>query len=60
MAEGVGSDGLVDPGPAGEAPDDPARGVPVETFTVGAEEDRSFEPLGDGQVDRSRGVSVLA
>jgi len=50
---GVGSDGLVDPGPAGQPPHDPAGGVPVETLTSGVEEDRPFEPLSDGQVDRS-------
>jgi len=51
----VRPDGLVDPGPADQSAHDPAGGVPIETLAVGVEEDRSFEPFADGQVDRTGG-----
>jgi hypothetical protein len=53
VAEGVGSDGLVDPGFAGEAANDPPGGVPVEALSVPAEEDRTVDPFADGKVDRA-------
>jgi len=52
MPQCVRRDGFADPGPAGDAADDPPGAVPVQAATVGVEEDRPFYALADGQVDR--------
>jgi len=52
----VWADLLGDPGAAGDPPDDPGGGVPVQPLSVGIEEDRPFHALADGQVDRPRGA----
>ncbi len=54
VAEGVRPDRLVDAGLAGEATNDPPGCVTVESLAVPSEEDRAFEALADGHVDRSR------
>ena len=51
MSESVGTYPLVDPAVSGDAPHDPTGGVTIEAAAIGAEEDRSFQPLADGQVD---------
>jgi hypothetical protein len=53
--EGVRADGLVDPGFAGEAADDPPGRVSVQPSPVSAEEGRSVDPFTDGEVDGARG-----
>ena len=54
MPERVRADGLVDPGFAGEAADDPPGGVSVQPLPVVAEEDRTLDPFTDSEVDRAR------
>jgi hypothetical protein len=49
-------DVLVDPGPAGDAADDPGGAVPVQPPPVRRAENRSLASLADGQVDRPRGA----
>lgn len=55
VAEGVGTDRLGDPGPAGDPAHDPSRPVTVETPTAGGDEDRALGAIPDGQVDRPCG-----
>jgi hypothetical protein len=56
MPQRMRPDVLVDPGPAGDAADDPGGAVPVQPPPVRREEDRSLASLADGQVDRPRGA----
>ena len=56
VAQRVRSDSLGDAGASGDAPHDPAGGVPVEPVAVRAEEDRAFAAFADGEVDSSRGA----
>jgi hypothetical protein len=48
-------DALADPGPPGSAAHDPPGAVPVQPVTAGGQEDRSFVPFPDGEVDRPGG-----
>jgi hypothetical protein len=54
VPERTGADRLVDSGSAGESAYDPPGGVSVEALPVEAKEDRTLNPLADGQVDGSR------
>ena len=56
VAQGVRPDGLGDPRPAGDPPDDPPGTMPVQPAAVCSQEDRVFGTLADGQVDRPRGT----
>jgi hypothetical protein len=56
VPQGVRPDRLGDPGADGHPPDDPSRAVPVQPLPIGTEEDRPFQALADGQVDRPRGA----
>jgi hypothetical protein len=56
MPQSVRAYGLGDPGAAGGPADDPPGAVPVQPPAARGEEDRSFAPLADGQVDRSCGA----
>jgi hypothetical protein len=51
VAQRARPDSLGDLGPAGDAPYDPTGGVAVESVTVGIDEDRSLEPLAEGEID---------
>ena len=51
VAKGVWPDWLVDPGSTGDAPYDPAGGMPVKAPSIGADEDGSRQALADGEVD---------
>jgi hypothetical protein len=51
----VRPDALDDRGPASHAADDPPGAVPVEPAPVSGDEDRTFDALADGQVNRPRG-----
>ncbi len=53
VPEGVRPDRLSDPGPPGHSADDAASGMAVEALPIGADKDRSDEPLADSEVDRS-------
>jgi hypothetical protein len=52
----LGADRLVDACLAGQPSHDPPGGVPIEPLAVAAAEDGSFDPLTDGQVDRTGGA----
>jgi hypothetical protein len=52
----VRPDGLGDPGTAGGPADGPPGAVPVQSATVGGQEDGALAALADGQVDRPGGV----
>jgi hypothetical protein len=56
MPQRMRPDVLVDPGPAGDAADDPPGAVPVQPPPVRREEDRSLASLADSQIDRPRGA----
>lgn len=47
----VRADALAHTRPFREAPDDPRRGVTIEPSAVHAEEDRTLEPVPDGEID---------
>ena len=52
VTQRVRPDPLADPGTAGDAAHDPPSSMPIDPFTVGVDEDRTFQPFADGQVDR--------
>jgi hypothetical protein len=56
VSQRVGADVLGDPGPAGDAADDPGGAVPVQPPPVRGEEQRSLGALADSQVDRPGGA----
>ena len=56
MPKCVRPNGLVDPGPAGDAADDPRGAVPIQAAAVSGQEDRPVCALADGQVDGPGGA----
>jgi hypothetical protein len=56
MPQCVRPDGLGDPGPAGDAADDPPGAVPIQPAAVSGQEHRPVCALADGQVDRPGGA----
>jgi hypothetical protein len=56
MPQCVRPDGLADPGPAGDAADDPPGAMPIQAAAVSGQEDRPVCALADSQVDRPGGA----
>ena len=52
----VGTDPLLDPGTAGDPPDDPGGTVTVESSACAVAEDRAFAALADGEIDCTCGA----
>ena len=51
VTQRVRSDPLADPGTASDTAHDPPSSMPIDPFTVGVEEDRTFHTFADSQVD---------
>jgi hypothetical protein len=58
VAQCVGPDRLGDPGPPGDAVDDPPSAVPVQRAATRSEEDRSLGPFAGGQVETRVSLSL--